>query len=284
MTYLKTTGHNRPRLILISLLIIFATACALQPSTPVGNFKGVCARTPEVKNAIMSAAAASPCQDVTIRDMTTIEHLTIRTQALKAGDLSNMPEIISLDITLTAPTNEERRKGIIDGAFRGLSDLEELELTNDTNTKFPVTKPMLAGMPKLEAFKLVNPTSITKDALNGFSSSLIELTLHTNKNPDPKLSETLLSRLIRLHELEFRGFRNARSYQVANLKVRCASEVNDWAFGSRSKPQLAVGRAYYDFMESYTEEEDTITCVFKNINSETESATTIPTDPRREEE
>ena len=129
--------------------------------------QGVCDRTPQVRDALMDAAAVSNCAQVTPRHLSQVSLLNLETSGittLKSHDFSGLSSV--LDIWLRNNSLSELPEGLLNG----LSSLKVLSLDRNSLTTLP--KGIFTGLNNLTFLDLVGNslTSLSEGVFSGLSS------------------------------------------------------------------------------------------------------------------
>ncbi len=165
--------------------------------------EGICARTPAVRDALVSAAGASSCADVDADDLSAIASLdfsggTVTSLTLKSGDLaglSGLETLIFEGLALTSlPTD----------IFAGLAALERLNLKSTGLTALP--NGVFSGLSRLGRLTLEN-NALGSLASNTFAGLTSLTDLNLRKTSLRALPAGVFAGLAKLTELNLRGNR-----------------------------------------------------------------------------
>ena len=105
---------------------------------------GICGRSPEIQKAILDSLDAPLCQVITSPELFRITGISeMRMDTVRAGDFQGLVNITELKVTA---------KDIEPGAFSGMENLEEMELTLYTNGS--IAPRALQGLNNLERLKI----------------------------------------------------------------------------------------------------------------------------------
>ena len=112
---------------------------------------GICARTEQVRAAIVAATAATTCANVTATHLADLEILNLRNQSisrLQSGDFDGLTALTQLTLRNNA------LRGLPAGLFSELTELSDLNLTDNALSSLPAN--IFAGLTKLERLTLQN--------------------------------------------------------------------------------------------------------------------------------
>ena len=144
---------------------------------PVHTPIGVCDRTPQVRDAIVTAVAVNSCEEVTETHLALISSLYLADEAiasLKDGDFDGLSSLERLNL------NNNQLTSLPEDIFDGLSSLEFLSLRD--NQLSSLSEDIFDGLSSLDHLRLFGNqlTSLPADLFDGLSS-LNELHLNSNQ-------------------------------------------------------------------------------------------------------
>lgn len=189
--------------------------------------EGVCDRTPQLRDVIMSGAGVDGCSEIENRHLAGIERLTFEPYGgyqgaplttLRAGDFGGLSALISLNLSdneltelpegvfagltglerLWISDNELTR--LPEGVFADLSNLDYLRLNHNQLTELPEN--LFAGLTGLESWLLLHENQLTQLPAGIFTGlSRVEV-LRLNGNRLTELPEGVFADLSSLTSLE----------------------------------------------------------------------------------
>ena len=154
------------------------TSTATQTFTVTINADiNVCARTPQIRDAIVAAAGVTDCSSVTAQHLRSITRLEVKSKGittLKDGDFSGLNNLTHLDLIGNQLTSLDAN------IFSGLSNLQYLFLRSNRLSSLDVN--VFSGLNNLDVV-LLDSNELTSLNANIFSglSQLTQLTLNNNQ-------------------------------------------------------------------------------------------------------
>ena len=141
------------------------------------TFTAVCDRTPEVRDALVTLAGVSSCNDVTEEHLAGITYFSLHNlsiTSLKTGDFDGLSSLTTLVLTTNQLTS------LPENVFDGLSQLQTLDLDRNQLTSLPENVfDELTSLTRLLLYKN-QLTSLPEDVFDGLSS-LTHLNLSSNQ-------------------------------------------------------------------------------------------------------
>ena len=212
---------------------------------------GLCDRNPAVVRAILEAASANSCRNVSHMDLEGIREITITYGPLEPGDMDGMKNLESLEIDdLGIPMEADSLVGlrnlrklvintqrpeagiileapvVVPGVFRNLGRLEELRVLGEAGwVEYDLTQELLLGMPKLRIIEMHYLGSIAPKSLDG-KNQLETVRLHGSKaweDYPPRIPRDLAAGMPNIRELTISNFRWPPVIDLANMTAACAA-------------------------------------------------------------
>ena len=120
----------------VCVLAAMLAACGGMPMNELpgqkGLLAGICDRTPEVRNAILSAVGTADCAAVNSESLADVEYLGISgLTALRAGDFGDLSNLQTLHL------QNNQFATLPNGVFDGLDSLQTLYLHGNNLTELP---------------------------------------------------------------------------------------------------------------------------------------------------
>ena len=173
---------------------------------------GICARTEQVRNAIVAATAATTCANVTATHLSGLGLLNLRNQSissLKSGDFAGLTGLRQLNLSNNALCS------LPSGLFTGLTALKTLTLSDNKLTMAGLPAGLFAGLTALDGLYLANNDTLTGLPAGLFTglTALDDLTL--SYNALSSLPAGIFDGLTALHTLRLN--RNALTSLPANV-------------------------------------------------------------------
>ena len=123
--------------------------------------KGVCARSPPIRDVLVGATKSADCADVTEARLARIEYLQVIVPDLGTGDLDGLTGLRELQVTINSGPLPEN-------VFADLSSIEKLRVIGFFEE---LPERTLAGLSELRAFLVDAPlTGLTADTFKGLST------------------------------------------------------------------------------------------------------------------
>ena len=154
---------------------------------------GICGRTPEIQKKLIEMLKIRSCQVINAAELYRVREFSASAQSLKVGDFDDLPNLLSLSISL----EQEKANTLDPGIFQDLHSLNSLEINSGSPPTIRLNKDTFMGLNNLTILDIEYIEHLPDEALDHLQQ-LTELNISFLKGDIPS---RLLDQLQQLTEL-----------------------------------------------------------------------------------